>query len=71
MSEIKYREPTEEQLKLMREFSDICGKAMELILKCESNPALQNASTRIQEGMMWFHAYIINDGKIMEDKSIN
>jgi hypothetical protein len=65
--EITYREPTQEQLDLMRKFSDICSHGIQLIMQCEANPALMNSSTRIQEAMMWFHSYIINGGKLITE----
>jgi hypothetical protein len=61
---MNYKEPTDEQLKLMQDYSDLCGKAMDIILKCENNPMLQNSSSRMQEAMMWFHSYVINGGKL-------
>ena len=37
---MNYKEPTQEQLKLMQDYSELCGKAMDIILKCENNPML-------------------------------
>lgn len=67
---MNYKEPTQEQLKLMQDYSELCGKAMDIILKCENNPMLQHASTRIQESMMWFHSYVINGGKLSNDSKM-
>ena len=61
---MNYKEPTKEQLELMQEYSNICSQAIELILKCESNPILRDASVRIQESMGHFHNYVINGGKL-------
>ena len=61
---MNYKEPTPEQLKLMQEFSDICSSAMDIIMKCEQQIMLQHAAARIQEGMGWFHGYVINGGKL-------
>jgi hypothetical protein len=65
--EIKYKEPTEEQKELMQEFSAVCSKGIHIIMKCEADNALMNASSRLQEAMMWFNSYIINGGKILKD----
>lgn len=64
---MNYKEPTKEQLKLMQEYSDICGKAIDIIMKCEQHIALQHASARIQESMNWFHTYVINGGKLEKE----
>lgn len=64
---MNYKEPTEDQLKLMQEFSDICSKAIELIMKCEQNIMLGHASARMQESMSWFHSYVINGGKLAQE----
>jgi len=40
---MNYKEPTEEQLKLMQDYSDICSEAIELIMKCDENIMLQHA----------------------------
>jgi hypothetical protein len=67
---MNYKEPTQEQIKLMQEYSDICGAAIELIMKCEQNVMLQHASARMQESMSWFHTYVINGGKL-SNESVN
>ena len=67
--ESKYKQPSQEELDLMRRFSEICGKGMEIILACDNNPALINASTRMQESMMWFHSYVVNGGKMSKEGS--
>lgn len=63
-----YKEPTQEQLKLMKDYSEICSQAMEMILKCEPHLMLQHASARMQESMSWFHSYVINGGKLDSGK---
>lgn len=64
---ITYKDPTQEQLKLMQDYADICSQAIDIILKCEPNDALKNASARIQESMGWFHSYVINGGALKPD----
>jgi len=64
---MNYKEPTQDQLELMQRFSNICSEAIDLILKCESNPILRDASVRIQEGMGHFHTYVINGGKLVTE----
>lgn len=59
-----YREPDQAQLKLMQDYSDLCSNAIDLIMKCEGNIALQHASARMQESMAWFHSYVINGGRL-------
>lgn len=61
---ITYKEPSQSQLELMQEFADVCSQAIAIIAKCEMNEALRHSSARIQEGMMWFHSYILNGGSI-------
>jgi hypothetical protein len=69
---MNYKEPTQEQLKLMQDFSDICAKGMELLMVCEHNVMLQHASARMQESMSWFHSYVINGGKLsVENPTVN
>jgi hypothetical protein len=65
-----YQEPTQEQLKLMQDYSNICSSAIEILMKCEQHLMLQHASARMQESMSWFHSYVINGGKLIKD-SIN
>ena len=62
---MKFKEPTEEQLKAMEEFASICSKAMEMIMLYEPNFILNTCSIRLQEAMGHFHSYIINDGKLL------
>ncbi len=64
---MNYKEPTKEQLELMQNFSDVCSQAMDIIMKCEQNIMTQHASARIQEGMSWFHSYVINGGKLSSE----
>lgn len=61
---VKYQEPSKEQIELMQQYSDICGEAIDLIMKCEDHITLQHASARMQESMSWFHSYVINGGKL-------
>lgn len=72
-NEIGYTEPSKEQLDLMRKFAKVCREAIDIILKCETTAELQqplnNASARIQEGMMWFNSYIANGGKFTKDNN--
>lgn len=64
---MNYKEPSEDQLKLMQNYSDICSSAIDIISKCEPNLMLQHASARIQESMGWFHSYVINGGKVSSE----
>ena len=66
-NEIQYKEPTKEQLDLMREFSDNCVKGIELIMKCEPGKALEHCSARLQEAMGWMNSYVINGGKLSQE----
>jgi hypothetical protein len=68
---MNYKEPSKEQLELMQEFSDICSKGIELVMKCEQNIMLQHASARMQESMSWFHTYVINGGKLTKEQALN
>lgn len=65
-----YREPSKEQLKLMQDYSDICSKAMEIIMNCEQHITLQHASARMQESMNWFHSYVINGGTLVKEAGL-
>jgi len=67
---MNYKDPTPEELKLMQEFSEVCSRGMDLIMKCEQNIMLQHASARLQESMGWFHSYVINGGKL-SNESVN
>lgn len=62
-----YKKPTEEQLKLMRDYANICTKAIDIIIKCENDIMLQHASARIHESMSWFNSYVINGGKVSKE----
>jgi hypothetical protein len=64
---MKYSEPTQEQLKLMQDYSNVCSEAIEILMKCEQNIMLQHASARMQESMAWFHSYVINGGKLSQE----
>lgn len=64
---MNYKEPSQEQLKLMQEYSDICSEAMDIITKCEPHIMLQHASARLQESMGWLHSYVINGGKLIQE----
>ena len=66
---MNYKEPDAEQIKLMQEYSDVCSKAIELIMNCENHLMLQHASARMQESMSWFHSYVINGGKVSKQIS--
>lgn len=61
---MNYKEPDQNQIDLMKKYSDICAQAIEMIMKCEQNIMLGHASSRMQESMMWFHSYVINGGRI-------
>ena len=65
---MQYKDPTPEQLKLMKEYADICSNAIGILLKCEPNIALQHASARMQESMGWFNNYIMNGGKLSDEE---
>lgn len=64
--DIEYKEPSKEQMDMMQEFSSVCRQGIDIIMKCEADNALMNASSRLQEAMMWFNSYIINGGKILK-----
>ena len=64
---MNYKEPNKEQLELMQEYSEICSRAIDIIVKCEDSIMLQHASARIQESMGWFHSYVINGGKLSKE----
>jgi len=68
-STVEYKDPSKEQLKIMREFSNICSQAVELTLKCRPDKTLDITSMKIQEAMHWFHSYIINGGGLEKDGS--
>ncbi len=70
-NKIDYKQPSDEQLKIMQEYANICSEAMAIILKCKSNLAIQNATSRIQESMMWFHSFIVNGGELLSDMPAN
>lgn len=61
---MEYKEPTPEQVALMKEYSNICSQAIEMVMKCEQNIMLQHVSARLQESMQWFHTYVANGGKL-------
>lgn len=61
---INYKEPSEQQLEAMQEFANICSTLLTILLKWEHNLALQNCTTKVNEAMMWFHAYILNGGAL-------
>lgn len=67
---MNYKKPTDEQLQIMQDYAEICSNALQLILKCESNLAIQNATSRVQESMMWFHSFIINGGRLLTPEEI-
>ena len=66
---MNYREPTEEEIELMKSYSNVCSQALEIIMKCEENIMLSHASARLQESMSWFHTYVINGGKSSSSKA--
>lgn len=64
---MKHKEPTKEQLKLMEDYTNVCSKVMDIIIKCENKQELLHASVRLQESMSWFHIYVINGGKLAQE----
>lgn len=62
---MKFKQPTDAQLKAMEEFAGLCSQALEMVMSYEPNFSLQNCSARLQEAMGHFHAYIINGGKLL------
>lgn len=67
---MNYKGPSKDELQAMQEFAETSSKLLEIILKYESNLALQCATVKINEAMMWFHSYVINGGKL-SNESVN
>lgn len=65
-NKIEYAQPTEEQLKLLQGYANICTEAINMLSKCEDSISLQHAAARLQESMGWMNSYVISGGKLKE-----